>query len=282
MKFAFVTCVQLGLSCIEKIYSIGGKLDLLITLYDHKAKNKSGRIYLDDFAEKNRIELLKINHINDPEVIAKIKNEDIDWLFIIGWSQIANDELLAAPQYGAIGMHPTLLPIGRGRASIPWAILKGLGKTGVTMFKLDKGVDTGPIMGVVEITISKNETATELYSKVNNAHEELIEQVWASLSNGSVILKEQDGTTATYWEGRTPEDGQILESMTLEEADRLIRATTIPYPGAFFYQNGKKIIVWSARTLAQGLPSSAVNLKLKDGYLMPIKYDVFDVGDLSD
>ena len=65
MKVAFVTCVQLGRSCIEEILRIGGKLDLLITLEDEQAKNKSGRIYLDDLSQLYGIPLLKIRNIND-------------------------------------------------------------------------------------------------------------------------------------------------------------------------------------------------------------------------
>ena len=94
MKMAFATCVQLGLSCIEEIYKIGGDLDLLITLKDERAKNKSGRIYLDEISAKHDIPLLKIDNINDKEVIDALKGYEIDWLFIIGWSQIAKKELL--------------------------------------------------------------------------------------------------------------------------------------------------------------------------------------------
>ena len=68
-RIAFATCVTLGLSCIETIYEIGGRLDLMITLKDERARDKSGRIYLDEIAKKNNAELLKINNINDPEVI---------------------------------------------------------------------------------------------------------------------------------------------------------------------------------------------------------------------
>ncbi len=93
-NIAFTTCVQLGLSCIEEIYRIGGKLNLLITLKDEKAKNKSGRIYLDEMAERENIPLLKINNINDQVVIEALKKHEIDWLFIIGWSQIAGKEVL--------------------------------------------------------------------------------------------------------------------------------------------------------------------------------------------
>ena len=88
-KIAFTTCVRLGLSCIEEIYRIDGKLDLLITLKDEKARSKSGRIYLDDIANEHKLPVLKINNINDVQVIQALKEYEIDWLFIIGWSQIA-------------------------------------------------------------------------------------------------------------------------------------------------------------------------------------------------
>ena len=176
MKIAFTTCVQLGKSCIEAIYEIGGRIDLMITLSDEKAKDKSGRIYLDDLAADHNVPLLKINHINDQAVLDAIKIYKIDWLFIIGWSQIAGEKVLNAPTYGCIGMHPTLLPKGRGRASIPWAILKGLSKTGVTMFKLDNGVDTGDIIGQGEIDLDSRITASELYEKVDMMHIHLIKE----------------------------------------------------------------------------------------------------------
>lgn len=267
MKFAFVTCVQLGQSCIEKIYEIGGNLDLLITLKDEKAKNKSGRIYLDEFAEKQDVPLLKINHINDEEAINALIKYDIDWMFIIGWSQIAGEKVINTPKYGSIGMHPTLLPKGRGRAAIPWAIIKGLTKTGVTMFKLDEGVDTGPILGQIEIPMEEDENASTLYKKVNIAHESLIEQIWPSLKDGSLKATVQDDSQATYWEGRKPEDGEIKQTMSVVEVDRLVRAVTTPYPGAFIDTEGKKTIIWEGHPVDNEISASRnqVLLKLKDG-----------------
>lgn len=249
MKFGFVTCVQLGLSCIEKIYDIGGKLDVLFTLHDHKAKKKSGRIYLDEFSAANNVPLIKLNHINDTDVIEAIKEFDLDWLFIIGWSQIASAELLKSPKKGCIGMHPTLLPIGRGRAAIPWAIIKGLDKTGVSMFVLDEGVDTGPILGQYEIPLKSDETATDLYEKVNLAHEALIAQVYPNLENETYQLVVQDDSLATVWHGRTPSDGELNFEMDVAEVDKLVRATTKPYPGAYFLLNGVKRVIWEGRII---------------------------------
>ena len=240
MKFAFTTCVLLGRSVIEKIYEMNGKLEFLVTLKDDRAKNKSGRTYIDDIAKKYHVPLIKVDNVNEQQVIHAIKEYDIDWMFIIGWSQIARAELLAAPKRGCIGMHPTLLPKGRGRASIPWAILKGLDKTGVTMFRLDEGVDTGGILGQVEIMLDQTTNATELYRQ-----------------------------------GRHPKDGELQHDMTVKEAERLVRATTRPYPGAFYKEGRKKIIVWSARISGDEPKGETTDGFLcSDGYLIPVDWEM--------
>ncbi len=273
MKAAFATCVELGFSCIEEIYKINGSLDLLITLVDEKASNKSGRVYLDDFAVQKNIPLLKINNINDPEVITELKAREIDWLFIIGWSQIAKKELIDTPKEGCIGMHPTLLPQGRGRAAVPWAILKGLDKTGVTAFKIDEGVDTGPIIDQVEIPILQDETATTLYTKVNDAHIELMDKVWNSLKNEDLLLKAQDESKATYWEGRKPQDGELTSEMTISEAEALVRAVTHPYPGSFLEKNNQIYRIWRAKFIKE-IKNESFIFPLRDGYLVPEIYDI--------
>ena len=265
MKIGFVTCVQLGLSCMEAIYQAGGRLDLAITLSDDKAVQKSGRVYLDQFCIKQQIPLLKVRHINDVEVLESIKKMELDWLFIIGWSQIAGQAVLDAPKLGVLGMHPTLLPNGRGRAAIPWAILKCLDQTGVTLFKLDCGVDTGPIADQYVIPLSPDSSASELYSAVNEAHVQLIKRVMPKIIAGELTLQVQDDSLATIWPGRTPEDGEINFSGSVLDAERLVRAVTQPYPGAYFYEDGNKVIVWRA-AISKVIPQ-AKYLQFKDGYL---------------
>ena len=270
MKLAFCTCVKLGKSCIEKVYEIGGKFDLLITLEDHLSTKKSGRIFLDDIAQKNDTPLLKINHINDEASINSLIDYEIDWLFLIGWSQIASSNVLNSCKKGVIGAHPTLLPRGRGRAAIPWTIIKGLNKTGVTFFNMDEGVDTGNILGQKEIPVLKNETAATLYEKVNNSHIDLIEEVWRKIESNSLTEIIQDNQKSTYWEGRKPSDGEIFPNkMTINEIDRLVRATTRPYPGAFVLKNKSKLIIWEGK---KGKALDGIKIKCIDGYYTATNY----------
>jgi len=246
MRVGFVTCVQLGLSCMEAIYDAGGELVFAGSLLDTQAPNKSGRVFLDEFCSRRDIPLVKFRNINDPDAVVAIRGAKLDWLMIIGWSQIAREEVLSLPSRGVLGMHPSLLPVGRGRAAVPWAILLDLPETGVTMFKLDGGVDTGPIVAQERLPLDVREDASSLYKRVNDAHRTLILNSWEGLAAGSLTFRPQDEKLASVWAGRTPEDGRLLPSMSANAADRLIRAVTRPYPGAFIDLQAGRLRIWKA------------------------------------
>jgi methionyl-tRNA formyltransferase len=258
VRIGFITCVRLGKSCLEELASLGADLVYLGTLRDDLARNKSGRVYLDDLANEHGIPLHKFRNINDPDAVAGLRAAGLDWLYVIGWSQIAKSEVLSVPSMGVLGIHPTLLPEGRGRASIPWAIIKGLQETGVTMFKLDEGVDTGPILGQVRVPIDPRETSGTLYNKVIAAHKILIRETFPGVSDGSIELTVQDEARATEWPGRSPSDGELHPRlMSAEEVDRHVRALTHPYPGAFVKMaSGEVLRIWEGVTgpAADGVP----------------------------
>ncbi len=276
MRFGFVTCVLLGRACMDAIYGVGGSLDLVMTLQDDLAAKKAGRVSVDAFCADHGIDLVKIRNINDSSAIQSVREHDLDWLFIIGWSQIARTPLLSAPRRGVIGMHPTLLPKGRGRAAIPWAILKGLSETGVTMFKLDEGVDTGPIVAQETIPLSAGETASTLYEKVVCAHSDLIRSTWGVLVDNLIVLRPQDSAVASEWPGRRPEDGMISPQMKTVDAERLIRATTHPYPGAFWKEGAGILRIWIGviGTEHEEPPDGARRIRLSDGVIDALDYEL--------
>jgi methionyl-tRNA formyltransferase len=261
-RVGFVTCVQLGLSCMEAIYEAGGHLVFAGTLRDDRGVAKSGRIYLDDFCARHAIALAKFGNINDPEAIEAIRAANLDWLFIVGWSQIARSGVLQATRRGVLGIHPTLLPVGRGRAPVPWAILLGLEETGVTLFQLDEGVDSGPIAAQVRVPLAPRETATELYRKIVHAHRDVIHSSWPALMAGSLQLTPQDEAAATIWEARSPAQGRLDPMMSVAEADRLVRAVTHPYPGAFIDIDGRRLRVWAAHPDSIGKEIATANVDL--------------------
>lgn len=275
LKLGFVTCVQLGLDCLDELCQSGAHFSLVVTLHDQVARGKSGRVYLDQFCEARKVPLLKVRNVNEPDCVERIRSVELDWLFIIGWSQIARQEVLSAPRYGVLGIHPTLLPVGRGRAPIPWAILKGLSETGVTLFKLDEGVDSGPIVRQHRISIGRDEDASSLYQRVCQAHRTVLRDSFRELAAGTLSFSAQDERAATYWPGRSPDDGEIRPSMTVGEADRLVRATTRPYPGAFWVSDGCRIRVWRGVPLGRAPAGHGpASFRLSDGWYAATEYEV--------
>jgi methionyl-tRNA formyltransferase len=262
---------------MDAIYQAGGELACALTLHDELARAKSGRVYLDEFCRERGVPLHKVRNVNDADAVAAIAAARLDWLFIVGWSQIAKKPVLDATRRGVLGIHPTLLPVGRGRAPIPWAILLGLRETGVTLFQLDEGVDSGPIVAQYRVPIAARETATTLYAKVEQAHTALILENWQSLMNGSASTQAQSDAQATVWAGRSPADGRLDPGMTVEGADRLIRAATRPYPGAFMpFQDGV-LRIWSSKPPQLGTAprepgEGALRLQFADGWLDAVEW----------
>src|SRR5213079_1739794 len=171
-----------------------------------------------------------------------------DLIFIVGWSQLVLDEFIGLAKHGVLGMHPTLLPKHRGRAAIPWAILNGLAKTGVTLFEIVDGTaDSGPIVGQVEVPLAPDETATTLYERITKAHVDLVREVVPQLLDGSAPRVEQDPRRASAWPKRTPVDGIIDWDTRAPYLYDWVRAQTRPYPGAFTFHGDEKVVVWAAR-----------------------------------
>jgi len=145
------------------------------------------------------------------------------------------------------GMHPTLLPRHRGRAPIPWALLSGLARTGVTLFEiLDATADSGLIVGQRVVDIAPDETATTLFEKISDAHIELVREYVPRLLGWSAPRFPQDERRASTWPKRVPEDGIIDWDTRAAYLNDWVRAQTRPYPGAFTWFGDDKIVVWRA------------------------------------
>ncbi|MCC6346589.1 MAG: methionyl-tRNA formyltransferase [Nitrospirales bacterium] len=175
-----------------------------------------------------------------------------DIIFCIGWSRLLPKDVLAVPPLGVIGMHPTLLPEGRGRAPIPWAIIKGMSRSGVTMFYLDEGVDSGDIIAQKEFGIRFEDDAASVYRKSVSAMIGLTREYLPLLAGGQAPRKKQEETNASWWEKRTPTDGCIDWSKSVLENYNFIRALTRPYPGAFTYHREAKVLLWKSAPLNAG------------------------------
>src|SRR5919198_449065 len=175
MRLVWVSFDVMGRDCLAAAADAGEEVAAVVTLPGPIDPNRSGQCSFDEIASELGARLIETGDVNAPDTIAAIREADPDLIFVVGWSQLVMDEFIGLPRHGVFGMHPTLLPRHRGRAAIPWAILSGLAKTGVTLFQIADGTaDSGPIIGQVELPIARDETATTLFAKLADAHVELI------------------------------------------------------------------------------------------------------------
>lgn len=265
MSVVFVGTVEFSRYALKGLIDNHAPLAAVFTLDSSLKGTVSDFATFDDLLKGENIPLLQVNNLNSDEVIQTLKKIKPDFIYVIGWSRLVKPEVLATAKRGGIGLHPTLLPEGRGRAPIPWTILKGLRKSGVSLFYLAEAPDAGDIIGQTSYDIASNETATTLYKKVCNATYSLVKDTYPLLISGKAPRVQQDESKVTHWTKRTPQDGLIDWNKSSQEIYALIRAVTHPYPGAFGYLNKKKIYVWKAKIIEfQGKAAAGTILSDKE------------------
>lgn len=247
-RFAFTAGVRIGWSCLDALCRAGHVPSLAIG-YPPSLSDRSGYRSLEDLSRKYSFQLLETEDINSPESLARLREAAPDVHLVFGWSQLLSKELLSVPTRGTLGTHPTRLPEGRGRAPIPWTLIKGLTRSAVTLFYLEEGVDCGDIVDQPEFDIGPEDDAGTLYEKIERVHVRMILENIDAVLKGTAPRKPQDHSKATYWPRRRPEDGKIDWSRPAGEIFNWVRGLTHPYPGAFTFLKGKKLLLWRA---AQG------------------------------
>ena len=176
--------------------------------------------------------------------IGFIRDLEPDWGLAAGWYHLLPARLLDCFPLGCAGVHPSLLPKHRGKAPLGWAIVNGDTETGVSLLRFTPRVDDGPLYGQRTFPIGPTTTVTDLIAESEHAAIELVRAAIAAMEVGDPALREQVGDP-TYALARTPDDGLIDWTRPATTVDRLVRATTRPYPGVFTHLDGCLVRVWS-------------------------------------
>ena len=258
MRTVWVSFDTMGRDCLEAAADAGAEVLGVVTLPGPIDPNRSGQCSFDEVAARLGAELHETRDINSDETLAAVRAFDPELIFVVGWSQLVKDPLIALAREGVFGMHPTLLPRHRGRAPIPWAILSGLARTGVTLIEIvDATADSGAIVGQVVVDIAPDETATTLFERITSAHVELIHESVPMLLAGTAPRRPQDVTRASSWPKRIPADGIIDWETRAAYLDAWVRAQTSPYPGAFTFLGDERLVIWKARPVEFDVPAPA-------------------------
>lgn len=207
-------------------------------------KNRQIHEELKVYAKNNNIPLL----MHTKELIPPYADIGVS----NGYSQIISPQLLKMFPKGIINIHGALLPQYRGGNVLNWVLVNGEKETGVTIHYMDEGIDTGDIIAQIKIPIKKTDTAKKLCEKLNENACTLFEKTWESIRKNQIKRIIQDESEAHYWPARKPKDGKIdFKKMDDKQIYNLVRALVHPWPGAYFYKNGKKITINTFTPLSQ-------------------------------
>jgi methionyl-tRNA formyltransferase len=248
MRTVWVSFDTIGRDCLEAAADAGAEIVGVVTLPGPIDPSRSGQCRFDGLAARFDAALIETRDVNALDTLNAVRKLEPELIFVVGWSQLLHDPFITIAREGVFGMHPTLLPRHRGRAPIPWAILTGLARTGVTLFEIvDATADSGEIVGQVALDIAPDETATTLFARLAEAHVDLTREFVPQLVARTAPRIPQNPTRASAWPKRVPADGIIDWETRAPYLYDWVRAQTRPYPGAFTYLGEDKVIVWGAR-----------------------------------
>jgi methionyl-tRNA formyltransferase len=182
-----------------------------------------------------------------PEVREEFLALNADLAILAFVSQIVPQQVFSVPRLGSICFHPSLLPKYRGASAINWALIRGETVTGLTIFWVDKGIDTGPMLLQKEVKVDPADTTGSLYfNKIFPLGVEAIGEAVDLIKAGNPPWVVQDESKATYDPPCGEEHAKIDWSKPAQEVYNLIRGCD-PQPGAHATHNGKAVRLFDAR-----------------------------------
>ena len=185
-------------------------------------------------AEKLNLPVLQPLKARDEKFIAELRELKPDLMVVVAYGQILPQTILDLPPHGCLNVHTSLLPKYRGAAPIQWAIADGNAETGVTIMKMDAGLDTGPILATRRTPILAEDDSQKLHDRLAQLGAELLAETIPDFVSGKISPQPQPAEGSTYSAKIKKEDGRIDWNLPAEKIWHRLRAFT-PWPGGFTF-----------------------------------------------
>jgi len=240
-----------SLAALAREYSVVG----VVTQPDRPAGR--GRLLTSPpvklLAEEIGISLIQPRRLREVEVMEQLHAWRPDLIVVAAFGQILRQPVLELPPLGCINVHASLLPRWRGAAPVQAAILHGDEQTGITIMKMDAGIDTGPTLSQRSLSIYADDTAGSLGERLAALGAQLLLDTLPDYLNGVIQPNAQDDALATYAPMLAKADGLLDLNRPAEALSRQVRAYN-PWPGAFIHYQDEIFKVHHASASAPGEP----------------------------
>ena len=243
-----IVCVGFNLEsqvALQGLIESGANICAVVTVPSGASKGISDYVDLHALCESHSIRVIDTKDINSPTTLREIAELSPDYVFALAWNRLFSRELLTIPTRGVIGSHPSKLPTGRGRAPVPWTIIQGLRESAVSFFEMNEQPDEGKLLLQRVFKIPDRAYAYDVYKLVAEHLCQGFIDLYHCAQAGTIRTTSLPSSSVeSYRSKRTPDDGHLDFSHCAEALDRLIRAASYPYPGAFTFYRNSKITVW--------------------------------------
>jgi len=186
------------------------------------------------------IPVIQPETLRSPEAMAQLRSWHPDIIVVAAFGQLLRPEVLSLPEFGCVNLHASLLPRHRGAAPIPAAILAGDAETGVTLMKMDPGLDTGPVLAQKRVPVRPEDTAESLTLTLSLMAGATLSEYLPVYIRGELSAQPQDNSRATYARQLTKEEGKLDFHQTAETLHRRVRAFH-PWPGTYVLWKGQPL-----------------------------------------
>ncbi len=198
-----------------------------------------------NLADELIIPVIQPRRLREPEAQEQLRLWAPDLIVVAAFGQILRQDVLDLPRLGCVNVHASLLPRWRGAAPIQACILMGDEYSGVSIMKMDAGIDTGAVISQKQILLATNETSGSLSEKLANLGADLLIETLPRYLRGEISPVEQNSEESTYARMLNKEDGELKFDHAVDQLERMVRAFQ-PWPGAYVFIHGEMLKVHQA------------------------------------
>lgn len=254
-----------GLAVVKAITNAGHRIPVVVT------PDSLQNTQIADTLLTLQLRHLPLSDVNSLDALRQLSELSPSLFLIAGFSTIFKQPLLELPTLGTLNLHAGKLPQYRGGSPLNWQLINGEAEAGISVIKVDAGIDTGPVMAEAMIKIGPNTTIADLHEQANAIFPQLVLRALDGIeSQYPGRLQSEDH--AQYWHQRNDADGRLcFADLTAHEVDRAIRALTHPYPGAWSIYRDSRVRIFSSQVpelVLKGAPGRICYIQRQGPYIL--------------
>lgn len=248
MRVVFMGTPDFAVGTLEAVCDAGYEVVGVVTQPD-KAKGRSKEPVptpVKAAALARGLTVFQPERIRNEQAVESVRQMKPDVIVVVAFGQIIPKEILELAPYGCLNVHASLLPAYRGAAPIQWAVLNGEEESGVTIMRMDEGLDTGDMITKKVVKLAEDETSGSLFERLSEEGAQLLVKTLSSVFDGTAVYEKQPEQSPTPYAGMIRKSmGQIDWNQSAVEIERLVRGMN-PWPSAYTKLDGRTLKIWKA------------------------------------